>query len=300
MDKLKGKKIFVTGGAGFIGANLVRRLLEEKAEIYVLARSSTNLWRLCGMDDVRFYFVDLSDFDTMRKILSIIKPDGVFHLAASMMVRGVILEPDKVMKVNVDAIKNILECVSPDCFFINTGTFSDGESDDFAKSKLMGTQYCADFGKKNQRPVVTVRIFTPYGPYIQSGRFVSTILVDMIRGVDIKAGSPDVVRDFIYVDDIVDLYFAVAEKAQKNCGEIFEAGSGVSTTLKEAADIALRITGSQSQILWGNVAKLSYDSDKIKAHIGKNISCLGWKPKTLLREGLQKTHDWLKENLDKY
>lgn len=297
----KDKKVLVTGGTGFIGSNLVRRLLQDGADVYVLARESSNFWRLDEvLEKIKFSISDLTDFTAIKKILSAIQPDGVFHLGASMMVRGVIAEPEKVIKVNVDGVKNILESVSDDCFFVNTGTFSDGESDDFAKSKLMGTNFCADFGKNNHKPVVTLRIFTPYGPYIQNGRFVSTIMIDMIKGADIKTGSPTVTRDFIYVDDLVDLYFAAAKKAEENCGEIFDAGSGVSTTLKEVVEEALKITESKSQILWGNVAKLPYDSENIRADIQKNLSRLGWSPKTSLQEGLKKTYDWLKENLDKY
>lgn len=302
MDNIfEGKKIFVTGATGFIGSNLVRRLVKEGAGVFLLARENSNFWRLNDvLEKVKFKISDLSDFENIKRIIHNILPDGVFHLAASMMVGGKILEPEKVTKVNMDAVRNILEHIPKSSFFINTGTFSDGEIDKFNKSKFEGTAYCADFGRNNQRPIVTLRVFTPYGPYMQKGRFVSDVLVGMSKNENIRVGSPDVARDFIFVDDLVDLYFAAAEKAQENCGEVFDAGSGVSTTLDEAVITALRVTNSLSKIVWGNVPKLSYDAEKIQADTEKNEIRLLWKPKTMLDDGFQKTYDWLKENADKY
>jgi nucleoside-diphosphate-sugar epimerase len=300
---LKNKKILVTGGTGFIGANLVRRLVQEGADIYVIARESSNFWRLNDvLEKIRFRISDLSDAAGLKKIIQEIKPDGVFHLGATTIMQGVITEPKKVMDVNFNGTKNLLESLNPNCeFFINTGTFSDTEgTDDYAKSKLCATQFCSDFGKNNGIPVVTLRLFAPYGSYIQRGRLMFAVLTDAMKGIDIKMSSPTITRDFIFVDDLVDLYFAAAKNATKNQGEVFDAGTGVSTTLKEVADTALAITGSQSQIIWGSLVVLSYDKKNVQADIGKTISRLGWHPKTTLFEGMQKTHDWLKENLDKY
>jgi len=297
-----GKKIFVTGGAGFVGANLARRLLEVGADVYVLARKSTDLWRLGDVfGEIEIYFSDLSDFDDIKDLVREIKPQGVFHLGASMMIHGVVLEPEKVMNINYDGTKNLLESISPNCFFINTGSYSDGVgADDFALSKRKSTEYCTEFGKNHKRPVVTLRLFTPYGPFIQKERFVYEALTNAAVGGEIKISSPDITRDFIFVDDLVDLYFAAAEKARRCCGEIFNAGSGVSTTLKEAVDIALEISGGCSEVVWKNSPRLSYDFPNVRADISKNEKLLNWKPKTSLRQGLQKTYDWLKNNLDRY
>ena len=84
---LSGKKILVTGGAGFIGANLVWRLLREGANVSVLIRASTDLWRLRGMDNFSLLVLDIADFARLDSVLSNLNPDGIFHLAASMMVR---------------------------------------------------------------------------------------------------------------------------------------------------------------------------------------------------------------------
>lgn len=299
----KNKKILVTGGTGFIGSNLVRRLLDDDAEVYLLIRASSDFWRIRDvLEKIHIHEGDLADKKSVEKILKEINPNGVFHLGATTIMQGVIAESEKVMDVNLNGTKNLLEFMNPNCgFFINTGTFSDvSGTDEYAKSKLRATEFASDFGKNNGKPVVTLRLFAPYGPYIQRGRLIFAVLTDAMRGVDIKMSSSDITRDFIFVDDLVDLYFAAAKNAKENPGEVFDAGNGISTTLKEVADIALKITGSKSKIIWGSLATLSYDAKKVQADIEKTISRLDWHPKTTLYEGMQKTHDWLKENLGLY
>ena len=299
----KNKKIFVTGGTGFIGSNLVRRLVFLGADVYVLARESSNFWRLNEvLEKISFRISDLSDEAGLKKIIQEIKPDGVFHLGATTIMQGVIAEREKVMDVNLNGTKNLLEFFHPNReFFVNTGTFSDiSGTDDYAKSKFQATEFVSDFGKQNGKPVVTLRLFAPYGPYIQRGRLMFAVLMDAMKGIDIKMSSPTITRDFIFVDDLIDLYFAAAKNAQKNSGEVFDAGNGISTTLKEVADNALKISGSKSHIIWGSLEILSYDSKKVQADIKKTTSHLGWYPKTNLYEGMQKTYDWLKDNLHLY
>lgn len=300
---LKNKKILITGGTGFIGANLIRRLLGEDADVFVLAREKSNFWRLNEiLGRIKFRISDLSNTVGLKKIIQEIKPDGVFHLGATTIMQGVIADPKKVMAVNFEGTKNLLESLNPNCeFFINTGTFSDiSGTDDYAKSKLRATEFASEFGKNNGKPVVTLRLFTPYGPYIQHGRLMFAVLTDAMKEIDIKMSFPTITRDFIFVDDLVDLYFAAAKNAKKNPGEVFDAGNGIATTLQEVADNALKITGSKSKIIWGSLQKLSYDSGKVRADIEKTTSCFDWRPKITLYEGMQKTYDWLKDNLRYY
>lgn len=300
---LKGKKILVTGGTGFIGSNLIRRLIQEGAETFALVRETSNFWRLNDvLDRVHLHEGNLTDTEKIKQILGEINPDGIFHLGATTIMQGVIAEPGNVEEVNFKGTKNLLESWNPNCkFFINTGTFSDiSGTDEYAKSKFEATRFCSDFGKSTEKPVVTLRLFAPYGPFIQRGRLIFAVLTDAMKGVDIKMSSLDITRDFIFVDDLIDLYFAAAEYAKENAGEVFDAGNGIAKTLKEVVENALIITLSKSKVIWGSLAKLSYDSGKTQADIAKTTSRLGWTPKTTLFLGMQKTYEWLRENLDLY
>ncbi len=300
----KNKRILVTGGTGFIGSNLVRRLISEGANVFILAREKSNFSRINDvLEGVRIRISDLSDASRLKKIVQEIKPDGIFHLGAITIMSGVMVEPEKVMQINFSGTKNLVEALSQTNydFFINTGSFSEIESqDDYSKSKLLSTEFSSDYAKKHGKSIVTLRLFTPYGPFIQKGRLIYNVLTNAMKGEDIKMTSPNIARDFIFVDDIVDLYFESARMAGGNKGEIFNAGTGVKTTLKEVADIALKITGSKSRVLWGVLPAVSYDSDKIQADMTRTFSKLGWKPKIDFETGLKKTYKWLRENISFY
>lgn len=300
---IKNKKVLVTGASGFIGANLVRRLIQDGAEVFVLVRKNSNLWRLNDiLKKIHTHVGDLTDFKNIKKIISDVKPDGIFHLGATTIMSGVISEPDKVAAVNVLGTKNLLvafEGIDYD-FFMNTSTFTEDEKDDYAKSKKMASEFCVNYAKQNKKPIVTLRLFTPYGPFIQKGRLIFNVLTKAMRNEDIEMTSPEIARDFIYVDDLVDLYISAALHAKANIGEVFNAGSGVEITLKEVIDSAIKITGSKSTVKWGARPVVSYDSNAVNAGISQTISRLGWSPKTSFFEGMKKTYEWLKQNLNSY
>lgn len=214
-----------------------------------------------------------------------------FVLRIYQTMSGVIVEPKKVMSINFGGTKNLVEALGEMNyrFFVNTGTFAETYSaDDYSKSKKEATEFCQNYAQKNTKPIVTLQLFTPYGPFIQKGRLIFNVLVNAMSGNDIKMTSPDIVRNFIYVDDLVDLYFAVAEKAKESIGEIFSAASETSITLKEVVDTALKITSSKCKVIWGALPTVSYDTVKIDSDIQKTIICLNWKPKTTFEEGLKK------------
>lgn len=301
----KNKKIFVTGGTGFIGSNLIRRLVREGAEVYALVRETSNFWRLNDiLEKVKFKVADLSDFGAVIKIVQDINPDGIFHLGATVIMQGIISEPNRVKKVNFDGTKNLVEAlhdIDYD-FFINTGTFTENYSDDeYSKSKKETTLFCKNYGINFKKPVITLQVFAPYGPYIQKGRLIFHVLVSAMGSDDIKMNSlPSVERDFIYVDDLVDLYLAAGEHAKENVGEVFDAGSGVKTTLEEMVRKALEIVSfdkkSERKVTWGVLPELSYDSESWCADTKKTFLHLGRSAKTDLKSGLQKTFEWLKNN----
>ena len=112
--------------------------------------------------------------------------------------------------------------------------------------------------------------------------------------------SPEIVRDFIYADDIVDLYMESALRAREYQGEIFNVASGVKTSLGEVVERALAMTKSRSRVVWNALPSVSYDSDTIQADMTKTFSCFRWRPRHSFEAGLQKTTKWFKENLNFY
>lgn len=311
--KVSNKKIFVTGGAGFIGSHLAKRLIREDYDVHVLIRPSSDLYRIKDiLPAIKCHKGDLSDFRGLRNIIEGIKPSGVFHLAVSPIMSGAMAPAEEVIKSNflgtVNLI-NVLERLDYD-FFINTGSFLEyglkdkplKESDLcqplelYSVTKLAGTLYAQLVAKTKNKPIITFRLFTPYGPYIQKGRFIYEVIVNALENKEIKLTQPNNVRDFIFVDDIVDLYLEAAEKAQKYKGEIFNAGNGQQKELKYVVDNVLEITGSKSKVSYGALSKVVYDSNMWQADMNKTFSKFLWRPKYDIKAGLKKTIEWFKEN----
>ena len=107
---------------------------------------------------------------------------------------------------------------------------------------------------------------------------------------------PDFARDFIFVDDLVDLYMEAMEKAAAHKGEIFNAASGIRTPLKTLVNCVLKISGSNSRINWNAFRDVIYDSDTWQADMDKTFGAFIWRPKYELEDGLRKSIQWFRIN----
>lgn len=305
------QKILITGAAGFIGSHLVRRLVKDGHEVHVILREKSNTHRINDLlPQLNIHRGDLADNEFLRKLTEKIKPRGVFHLAAATIMSGVMASSEEVIRTNIAGSVNLIDALNgvDYDYFINTGSFSEygfkdrpiKESDIcepielYSITKLAQTLYSQTSARIKDKPILTFRLFTPYGPAVQKGRLIYNVIYNALRNQEISLTRPSVARDFIYVDDLIELYLEAADRAKKLKGEIFNAGSGVKTSLKELAGKAIKISGSKSGINWGAFPPVYYDSDKWQADMTKTFSKFNWRPKYDLDAGLAKTTDWLK------
>ncbi len=306
------KKIIVTGGYGFIGSHMVRSLVNDGHEVVVFTKKDSNPERVKDLlPKLTVIDEDLTDKARLTQLMKELKPNGVFHYAASNIQSGVTAADEEVVGTNIVGLANLLnslEQVDYD-FFINIGSFLECgiqdhplREDDLAKpvdlyaiSKLGGTLYCQAVGKKSKKPVVTLRLMTPYGLQMQSGRLMFEMVNKALKGEEIELNDPKTSRDFLYIDDIIELNLEVAANARELCGEIFYMGSGKATTLGELSDMVLKKTNSKSTIKWGRFKKLGYDSDMWVADMTKTFGTFKWRPKVGLEEGIDKMIEWLKK-----
>lgn len=307
----QNERVLITGAAGFVGSHLARRCLAQGYETHVLLRSSSDTSRITDiMSRLIRHDGDITDQATIRRMMLPIKPTGVFHLAASNIMSGVISSPEDVIRINILGTVNLMDAAHDAGvdFFINTGTFLEyepqlrpvresdpaGPPEVYSISKLAATLYGQAMNRMRQMPVVMLRVFTPYGPGIQKGRLVYEVMAKAIANKEITLTAPTVSRDFIFVEDLAELYIAAAEGARAHAGEIFNAGTGKLTTLQELADLVLQITGSSSTIAWGKAPPVAYDFTPWQADMAKTFSAFSWRPRHDLSSGLEKTIDWYK------
>ena len=303
------KTILVTGGAGFIGSHLVRRLLGDGYSVAVLTRETTDMRRL---EDVlqRLTVIrdDMSNMPRLKTKLADLKPYGVFHCAASNIKSGVAASEDELIAANVAGTAHLVNTLAgvDYKFFVNSGSYLEygtksepfKESDRcepleiYALTKLAATLYCQSVARSAGKPIVTFRIFSPYGPEMEEGRLVYEVVRRARENREIKLTNPETNRDFIHIDDIVDLYVEAMSKADALKGEIFNLGGGKAVTLKDFVGRALRLTGSKSPVRWGGAKVAPYDRGCQEADMKKTLSAFKWRPRRDIDVGIKSMDEW--------
>lgn len=311
MNKKK-ERFLVTGATGFVGSCLVRELVRLKKQVYVIVRKKELNWRLEEISSkIKIYECDLLD-KSLNKIIDEIKPDFIFHLAvygASSREEDIY----KILDVNIKGTLRLIQAVKkhPFTLFINTGSSSEygvknrkmNEKDlcepvnDYGVSKVSATLFCQKIAKKEFLPIITFRLFSPFGYYEDKNRLIPSLILSSLENKSISLSSKNNVRDFIFIEDIVRAYIS-ATKIKINPGEIINIGSGKQKRIKDVAEIIQKITKKKSKLLWNSKKDQSRQIEpKVwKADIKKANKILSWEPKYDLETGLKKTVDWFLHN----
>lgn len=309
----KNNTILVTGAAGFIGSHLVKRLVADGFKVVALVKSTSDLWRIKNVSsEIDFCYADILSFNNLKQELEKIKPQGVFHLAASNIRSGVTAPDEEVVSANILGIRNLLQAMEPIGydFFINMGSFLEYgpkphavKEDElcvptelYSVTKLAATLYGQTVATNNGRPIITLRLFTPYGPFIQHGRLIYELMNRALKNEEINVTNPKITRDFLYAEDLIDLLIEAADKAGEYKGKIFNAGSGQAVSLESLVSEVLKITESNSKISWGSFSVQAYDAEIWQADLTKTLSYFKWRPRNSLTAGLTKTADWFIKN----
>jgi nucleoside-diphosphate-sugar epimerase len=300
-------RALVTGATGFVGANLGRRLLADGWEVALVARPGSDPWRLEGLPaDARVHRVDLTDAEAVANVVAAAKPTHVFHLAAHGAYSWQ-TDAQRILATNVVGTLNVLEpSLRHGCeAFVNTGSSSEygfkdhapaeGELPEpnsvYAVAKVAATLLAGHLGRTSATRVSTLRLYSVYGPFEEPRRLVPTLVVNALKRRLPPLADPNVARDFVHVDDVVDAYRAAAERATG--GEVYNVGSGVQTSLAELVEVAREVFSLTGEPAWGSMAPRSWDTTTWVATTGKIRSELGWEPRTSLAGGLRALGDWL-------
>lgn len=314
---LRNKRtIFITGAGGFIGTNLTKKLLKKNFYIHVLNRTENISWRLKAVaNQITVHNGDITDYNSLRRALLKTKPDYIIHLA-TYGAYSFQTEIDKIISVNILGTKNLLEASKdiPYKCFINTGSSSEygfkdrpmKESDFcdpvsyYGVTKLAATQICKVFARINDKPIVTLRLFSVYGPYENHTRFIPTIIKSLIVKSVINLTPGNVRRDFIYINDVIDAYLKALRQGSKIKGETLNIGTGREFTNDEIVQILFKITGKKTKVKKGGFSKRGWDTNHWAANTAKSKKYLKWESKYSIEKGLSETYLWLNKNLKYY
>ncbi len=147
-----------------------------------------------------------------------------------------------------------------------------------------------------KRPITTFRLFSVFGAFEEPSRLIPTVIRHSLQGKALKLVSPDVARDFVYVEDVVDAYLRF-DKLAKLSGEIINVGTGVQSTIRQVVEAILEHTTAKVECRWGAMPARVWDAQTWVADCTKSRRLLGWAPRTSLSEGLDRTIAWTRERL---
>ncbi len=306
----------ITGATGFIGVNLVRELVRQGHNVNVIVRNKRLNWRLWDISQqISIHECDIQE-PRLQGIVSKIKPDYIFHLAAYGALPS---ENDigKMVDVNIKGTANLIDAVKQNPFklFINTSSCVEygikaiamKESDilepinNYGVIKSAVTLYCQKEAIRSNLPLINLRLFTPFGYFENKDRLIPSVVLSVIKNEPIRVSTPESVRDFVFIEDVVDAYIH-ATKTLFSKGEIFNIGTGIEHRVEEIIKICIKLSNSESKVLWGAVEKQSrfIEPKTWKADTSKTKTLLKWESKNSMESGLQKTIDWFRKNKSLY
>jgi len=312
---IKNKRILVTGGAGFIGSNLINKLLDASNEVVAVDDFShgkqNNLSSHKNLELVRG---DVADAKLIKS-----KVEGVdltIHAAARNQLRSV-KEPVLDLQTNAGGTINVLsalidhECckvvyASSSSVYGSSQQIPQGEihplepKSPYAISKLAGEYYCRIFSEVYGLKITVIRYFNVYGARDEIGVIPAFFTRLLDNSPPLIYGDGEQTRDYTYVDDAVEATLLLAEKMNW-CYEVFNVGTGVETSANELADKMIRVCGKSGEIKPLHVnpdlpAKVG-DVRRRCADITKIQQTIGWKPRISLDQGLLLRLNALKEEI---
>lgn len=305
-------KILVTGATGFVGACLTRALLTAGNEVNIFTREKSNTWRLNDvLGNVNNYKVDLRDQNSVESAIATIKPKIIYHCA---VYGGFSFQRDTkaIIESNLLGTINLLNaCVKTDFdYFINTGSSSEygikkhpmKEIDilepigDYAVTKAAATLYCQSEALQKKLPIVNLRLFSPYGPWDDPNRFIPYVIKSLLIGEKPQLANPLSVRDYVYIDDVIDLYLNII-KTKIACGSIYNLGTGIQHSIGEVVSKISENMEIDVEPEWGKFQTNKLEPQNWSADIDKTRSELNWNPIFTLDNGIHKTISWFKENI---
>ncbi len=319
----KKKKVLVTGAGGFIGSHLTERLCELGADVTAFVRyNSRNDWGLLELlpeekqEQLNVVLGDMRDSDAIRALVK--EQDLIFHLGALIAIPYSYIHPRETIETNIFGTLNILMAAReyPVEKIIHTSTSEvfgtaqyvpidekhplQGQSP-YSASKIGADKIAESFYRSFDLPIGILRPFNTYGPRQSARAVIPTIISQLFKGNEVHLGSLHPTRDFTYVLDTVDGFLKMAETSNA-IGQEINIGSNFEISIGDLANKIAEIMNKKIKIITEDKRKRPPKSEveRLLVDNSKARKILNWKPNFSLDEGLRKTINWLKANLQQY
>ncbi len=303
-------RCLVTGASGFLGSHLVHELIKEGNEVCVVARKSSNLWRLTNdLHHLRIVYSALSELEVVADEVKAFRPECVFHLAwAGGNSRKFVNDVSQVfdnLPGSLDLVRLSAEAGCSRYLFLGSaveyGTWKvpvretdiPEPSSLYGMAKLAATNLtqslCTQFGIR----FCGIRLFWAYGPMDDRLRMIPSVISGLLAGKRPSLTAGEQIWDFLYVEDAVRALVCLAES--DSASGIFNLGSGVPVTVRE---MVMQIRDTIDPALDLGFGDISYPPGQpmhLQADISRLKAAVAWSPNVSIPEGIRRTVDWYRK-----
>jgi nucleoside-diphosphate-sugar epimerase len=313
-------RILVTGISGFIGSYLAERLLRDGHEVAGLARQTNRLnhpafQRLLGR--VQMYYGSITDPQAVSQVMRDFQPEVVCHLGAISPVAYSFDHPHEVFAANATGTVNVAEAALREVRHLKRFIFSSSmetygrnpkrtavTEDDmqvpsapYGVAKVAAEKYVQYLAMAHNFPGVCFRQTNAYGRKENSYFVVEAIITQMLTGNVCRLGEPTPIRNFIFIDDLIDLWVKTIHAGPEVNGHVFNTGPDNGLSIRELAEKIAGIIGWQGEIQWHTRPVRPGEIPYLNSSCEKATKMIGWEPKVSLAEGLSRTIEIWAENL---
>jgi len=316
--------ILVTGATGFIGSNVVKRLVSEGFTVYALLRhtSRRDLRSLSKViEHIRFIEGDLADYHSLQSAVEGCNPEVVIHLGALTPVRLSFENPFPYLQINFYGTVNLVHALierAPKTRLIaastaevygwqdkNEPTTEDATlhpSSPYGVSKTAADQYVQMAGKIYGLKTTVLRCNNTYGRIGESRFFAEYVITTMLRNQNVYVGTPEHVRDYMYFEDHVNAYLLALD--EKAVGHVFNVSPGNPIKNIELAEKVAELLDYKTTIIPNSyppgypMRPSKFDTDCIVLDSSRIRRVLGWAPSVTLEDGLKRTIDLWKSHIE--
>lgn len=311
------KKVFLTGAGGFIGQELVNRFIQDGYEVHLLFQNEFPNWFLPGTYTYG-HIGDLTNFDKIGEILKQVNPNFIVHLAARTEVEKSFYDPVSFQSVNYDGTVNLIEKAKdlPNLeLFVFASTMEtygavpkaewkpfDEKTTQYPNAPYavakVGCEYYLQYAKRSYNfPFTILRQTNTYGRKDNDFFVVEQIITQMLKNPDeINLGYREPYRNFLYINDLIELYSTVLKNVDLAKDEIFCTGPDNAIQISKLASLIAEKLNWHGKINWGTKPKRVGEIYYLNSTAEKAKRILGWEPKVSLEEGLDRTIQIWKDN----
>jgi UDP-glucose 4-epimerase len=302
-------RCLVTGGCGFVGAALVRRLLADSCEVLVVDDLSRGALENLGPDGAKVRVIRQDVAESLSRVFSAFQPQAVFHLAALHFIPDCDADPARCLRVNVDGTRSVLDAAAalrePAALVVASSAAvyapadgphqeqgdSLGPVDVYGYSKLWTEELAAAFAARTGTGVGIARLFNVFGPGETNAHFIPSLICQMKAAESVRLGNLSSRRDYVFVDDVADALVRLARYCADGQSATVNVGSGRAYAGDEVVEALAGLTAAGVAPITDPGRLRPVDRPVLLADPTLAQKLLDWTPRTSLVDGLRAAWD---------